>query len=314
MWILLSLLLAAGEVRPSQTVVVVVGASGAKEYEEPFNRWADRWQDAATAASAKCIRIGSDDGDNRSDRDRLADHLAKESTRGEDVLWLVLIGHGTFDGDQAKFNMRGVDISAEDLDGWLKPTQRPVVIVNCASSSGPFIHRLSGSDRVIVTATRSGYEQNFARFGDYFSQAINDPGADLDKDEQTSVLEAYLSASAQVEAFYADEGRLATEHALLDDNGDQLATPASWFRGTRAVKRPKKDARPDGRRANQVHLVRNPQERELSADQRLRRDELEREIELLRDQKPTLKEDNYYDRLEAIVVRLAEIYEESSEE
>ena len=112
-------------------------------------------------------------------------------------------------------------------------------MINCASSSAPFINRLSAPDRVVVTATKSGYELNYARFGDYLSAPSPTPAADLDKDEQTSLLEAFLLASGRVAEFYEQEARLATETALIDDNGDGQGTPAAWFRGVRAVRRAK---------------------------------------------------------------------------
>ena len=104
----------------------------------------------------------------------------------------MLIGHGTFDGREAKFNLRGPDVTDVELADWLLPFKRPVVVINCASASGPFINRLSGANRVVVTATKSGNEINFARFGQYIAEAIADPRADLDKDGQVSLLEAFL--------------------------------------------------------------------------------------------------------------------------
>src|SRR5207253_3682573 len=174
---------------------------------------------------------------------------------------------------------------ATDLAEWLKPFRRPLAVIDCASSSGPFLNKLSATNRVVVVAAKSGYEQNYARFGQYISEAIADPEADLDKDGQTSLLEAFLMASRRVADFYNAEGRLATEHALLDDNGDGLGTPADWFRGIRAMKKAKEGASADGLRAHQFHLVRSEQEQKLSSELRARRDELELAIAKLRDAK-----------------------------
>src|SRR5213076_1421481 len=132
------------------------------------------------------------------------------------------LGHGTFDRRSAKFNLRGADLSADELAKWLAPVHRPLVVIDAASASGPFIKALSGPDRVIVTATRSGDEQNATRFGGFLADAVSDPLADLDKDGQTSLLEAFLVAAKRVDASYTEAGLLATEHALLDDNGDGL--------------------------------------------------------------------------------------------
>jgi hypothetical protein len=163
----------------------------------------------------------------------------------------------------------------------------------------------------VVTATKSGYEHNFARFGDFLSAAIADPRADIDKDEQTSLLEAFLLASSETREWYAREGRLATEHALLDDTGDALGTPADWFQGTRAVKRAKDGAKLDGMKAGQLCLVRSRGEQELPAAVRSRRDRLEQELARLRERKGQLEEVEYLQLLEPLLVEIARIYEEA---
>src|SRR2546423_1632058 len=204
--------------RDETTIILVVGAPGEEEFGNSFSQWVDTWDKAAGKADAKLIKIGLSPIEVTTDRDRLQQALTTETNQtGE--LWLVLIGHGTFDGKEAKFNLRGPDFSATELAEWLKPIRRPLVIIDSASSSGPFINKVSAPGRVVITATRSGYEQNYARFGQFMSEAITDPQADLDKDGQTSLLEAFLMASRRVSQFYQIEGRLASEHALIDDNG-----------------------------------------------------------------------------------------------
>jgi hypothetical protein len=190
----------------------------------------------------------------------------------------------------------------------LKPLQRPIAFINCASGSAPFINALSGSNRVVVTATRSGYEQNFARFGKYLAEGIGSAAADLDKDGQTSLLEGFIIASKQAAEFYKNEGRLATEHALLDDNGDGHGTPADWFRGVRAQKKPAQGSAVDGLRAHQMHLVRSEVEQKLGPEIRAKRDELERSLIQLREEKAQLSEDEYYGRLEKLLLDIAQIY------
>lgn len=291
-------------------LVICVGAAGSELYGEQFQKWAERWVAAADRGGATLFRIGGTDHA-MTDRDRLKKILKDLPRQTATPLWIVLIGHGTFDGRQAKFNLRGPDLSAAELADWLQPFERPLVIVNCASSSAPFINRLSAPSRVIVTATKSGQEHNFARFGDYLSLAIADLTADLDKDDQVSILEAFLFASNRVAEFYEQAGRLATEHALIDDNGDKFGTRAEWFRGVRATKSPRNGAEVDGRYANRIHLVPNPRERRMSPVLRARRDELEIAVETLREQKLSLAEDAYYGQLETLLVELANIYRQS---
>ncbi|HET6883153.1 MAG TPA: hypothetical protein VFI31_23490 [Pirellulales bacterium] len=301
------------------TVLVVVGAPGTEEYGKQFRAWAERWKSAAGRGNAEFTSIGldevSEDGadDDRAsvdDRDALKREVTALGKQAGGQVWLVLIGHGTFDGKTAKFNLRGPDVSAAELSGWLAGVERPLAVIDATSASGPFINELSAPGRVIVTATKSGFEHNFARFGDYLSAAVADPQADLDKDNQTSLLEAFLFASSGVKEYYESQGRLATEHALIDDNGDRLATPADWFHGLRAMKAAKDGAQLDGLLASQFQLVKSEGERRLSPAARRRRDELEAEIAQLRLQKQKLAEDDYYRRLEPLVVEIARLYED----
>jgi hypothetical protein len=299
---------AAGAVdRPC--VLIVVGASGTPEYQSQFHQWADQWQAAAEKASAESIRIGlSEPAAGVTDRERLRSVLAEKQGEGREPLWIVLIGHGTYDGREAKFNLRGPDVTDLEFAEWLAPVKRPVALLDCASASGPFLNRLSGEHRVVVTATKSGSELNFARFGQYLAEAITNPRADLDKDGQVSLLEAFLTASKGVDEYYRNRAQLATEHALLDDNGDRLGTPAAWFRGVRATKRAKDGAPLDGTRAHQLHLIPSNRERLMPVEMRQRRNQLELSIASLRDQKDKLSEDEYYDRLDKLMIELAKLY------
>ncbi len=290
------------------TILTVVGAAGDADYGEQFQLWAERWKAAAAAAGATPVGVGLEPESETTDKQRLEKSLSEQAREGTAPIWLILIGHGTYDGRNAKFNLRGPDVSATELAEWLEPFQRPVVVVNCASSSGPFINTLSRKDRIIITAAKSGFEMNFARFGDHLSTAVNDPAADLDKDGQTSLLEAFLLASARVREFYQQDARLATEQALLDDNGDGRGTPAAWFRGIHPVRQAKDGASLDGPRAHQFLLVPNQTERKMPADIRNRRDELEQRIAQLREEKGKIEEDAYYAKIEPLLIELAKLY------
>lgn len=307
------------------TVMVVFGAWGENVFHSDFLAQHVSWSNAALAAGAKHVAIGDTpllqpiEGKEKedakpapaepTDRDRLREALAAEAKEGAAEFWLVLVGHGTFDGKEAKFNLRGPDVSATELGEWLKPFNRPIALIDTSSSSAPFMAKLAGPKRVVVTSTRSGFEQNYSRFGKYFAEAVGEPKTDLDKDGQVSLLEAYLRASHRTAEFYKTEGRLATEHALLDDNGDGLGTPSDWFRGVRATKAAKDGAPADGLRAHQFHLVRSPAEQQLPAELRAKRDALELEVGKLRDGKAKMPEDRYYRELEKLLVQLAEIYD-----
>ena len=296
-----------------QVVIVVVGAGGESEYAPAFAGCATLWEQACAKSDARFIAIGLDESGTSSDRAKVQQVLADQAGQTAAALWLVLIGHGTFDGRTAKFNLRGPDLSARDLAEWLQALQRPLVVIDAASASAPFLTELSSPGRIIVTATKSGFEQNYTRFGQYLAEAIIDPRADLDKDGQTSLLEAFLSASQAVEQFYTAAGRLATEHALLDDNGDTLGTPANWFRGIRPVQRAREDASLDGYRAHQLHLLSSPAETTLPPDLRTKRDQLELQLVELRDARAKYSEQEYFARLESLLREIAQIYQQMDE-
>lgn len=160
-----------------------------------------------------------------------------------------------------------------------------------------------------MTATRSESEYNFARFGDYFSRAIAEGAADIDHDTEVSVLEAFLAASAGVQQFYDAEGRIASEHAVIDDNGDRRGTPADFYRAGRIVKQAKGEAEPDGAQASRTILVPSDDPLPFTAEQLARRDELEAEIAGLRRSKAELSADEYYDKLLQPLTELARLYQ-----
>lgn len=295
------------------TVIVVVGAAGSPEYGAQFVKWVGLWEQACSKGGAKFAAIGLDEVENPDDRTTLQEALAGESQQTSAALWLVLIGHGTFDGRTAKFNLRGPDISEADLAEWLKPLQRPLVVINTTSSSAPFLSRLSGPERVVITATKSGFEQNYTRFGEYLAGAIAEPKADLDKDGQTSLLEAFLTASHRTDEFYLAAGRLVTERALLDDNGDGLGTRADWFRGIRPVETAEDGAALDGYRAHQFHLVHSEAENKMPPQLRAKRDRLELDVVKLRDSKEKFTEEEYFSRLESMLYDIAQIYEQTNQ-
>jgi len=291
----------------------VVGAAGQSEFGSNFLRQATLWQQICTQAACRTITVGLEVAGGTNDVEQLKQTLAAEPRLGNGSLWLVLIGHGTFDGKEASFNLRGPDFTATELSSWLKPFQRPMAVINTTASSAPFLNKLSGTNRVIITATRSGHEQNYARFGQYLADAISDLQADLDKDGSVSLLEAFLFASRLTAEFYKSEGRLLTEHPLLDDNGDGLGTPADWFQGLRAVKKAKENALVDGLLAQQFRLLPAEAEQHLTVDQKQRRDALEREVLLFREKKRELREEDYYRELEKRLLELARFYETNSD-
>jgi hypothetical protein len=286
--------------------IVVLGAPGEVSYAEEFRQAAQRIRESLKDVDFELIDGTSDVGGSTTDREQLLVSL-KGTQKDSRVLWIILIGHGTFDGKLAKFNMRGPDLTPTDLNDALQENLGPQVIVNASSCSVPFINQLSRENRVIVTATKSGSEVNYSRFGRFFAESIGDPKSDLDHDNAVSILEAFLSASSRVRNYYQEESRLATEQALLDDNGDKRGTPASFFRGMRVQEKAKDGATVDGSLARKLALYQNEGILRLTEDQVMERDRIETELESLRLRKSELSEEEYYAQLEKLMLELAAV-------
>lgn len=291
-----------------QHVLVVVGAEGTPEYGQTFRRWADQWVAAAARGGAAFEVIGRTEGSD--DLEQLQQKISQAiQTQTAEPLWLVLIGHGTFDGRTPRFNLRGPDLSAPAAAEMLAGSQRPIAIINGSSCSAPFINALSGPNRIVMTGTKDGSEIQFTHFGGFIAEAIGDLDADIDRDGQTSLLEAWLYASRRTEEFYKSDGRLATEHSLLDDSGDSKGTRAEVFEGVRIKDNVKNKDALDGKLARRWHLVRSESERSLTPEQRNTRDQLEDNLESLRQTKADLPEADYLRQLEEILIPLAQLYE-----
>lgn len=291
---------------PRGDLLLVVGAPGSDDYAEQFRSWATSWQTAATAGRLRIRTLGLQSDD--ATLEQLAGSLQAAQQEEQLPLWVVLLGHGTFDGRTAKFNLPGEDLTPERFNELLKPLKRPTALILCAAASGPFVEKLSAPGRVVVAATGAGSEINFSRFGRFFASSLQHTEADLDKDQQVSLLETFLRASRLTEEFYAGDGQLATEHACLDDNGDGRPVPASGFDGLRAVqRRDRQGLLPDGVVAHQWILVPGGDDALLSPEVLARRQQLEREIALLQAKKADLPEDAYYLELERLFLKLARL-------
>ncbi|MDZ4850557.1 MAG: hypothetical protein SGI77_14830 [Pirellulaceae bacterium] len=302
----------AVEAEPSQAIIVI-GASGTDEYFDDFKVWAYRWQ-AAFPESMNARIIGDRDevasavsDVSHSSRQQILEWIEDGEKSEDRERWLILIGHGTYQLKVANFNAVGPDLSADDLANAISACPARWRIVVCASSSAPFLNALSGPNRVIVTATKSGSEQNFSRFGDYLSQSIMAPTSDLDHDGSVSILEAFVVASGNLAKWYADEGRIASEQALIDDNGDQRGTPANFFRGVRAAKAPVEGSKMDGTLARRVYVREHTAFTSLTETQQLKIVELENEIEAHRLRKQEFSEAEYFAKLETYLVELAHL-------
>src|SRR5258705_1288844 len=210
--------------------VIINGESGEPAYAKQFEEWTAELSTVLTQrlafatsqvklltekpAAGKTVRASAEDV-------KRTFALLKSELQPGNVLFVFLIGHGSFDGKESKFNLVGPDLSASEYNILLSslPTRR-LVVLNMASASGEFAKSLSAKGRIVITATRSGQETNATRFAGFFIAALKATDADTDQDGHVSVFEAFTYANRLTAEFYSRAGRLASEHALLEDNGD----------------------------------------------------------------------------------------------
>ncbi len=299
---------AAAPIKNTERFLIVVGAPGQEQYEQQFTNWVENWKQIAAHKRAELTVIGESVDARFSDLEILNRELQRD-TQKTTATWLVFIGHGTFDGKTARFNLRGPDLTAKRLSRLCDSIQHPLAVINCFSTSGAFLKPLSGDNRVIITATKNGHEFYFSHFGGFLSRAGTQQSADLDHDNQISLLEAYLSACRETTTYYQKKGELATEHALLDDNADQTGTRSDQFQGLVQTPRFNAAGLADGPRAHQFTLFSSESITLLSGEQKQLRDALEIQIFELKQQKRTFSsQDEYYQKLEPLMIQLAQIY------
>jgi hypothetical protein len=221
-------------VRAQTHVIIVTGASGEAKYAASFHATASAFVDAMSTKHAlapdEITYLAEDPSrdtariDGKSSKDEVTRAIVRVGSRARagDRILLLLIGHGSHAGSESRFNLPGPDLTAAELGVMLQPLSgRQVAVVNAASASGDFLPALSAKNRVVVTATKSSYERNETLFPRYFVAAFTTPGADTDKDERVSLLEAFVYAKREVARAYETDTRLPTEHAMLDDDGDR---------------------------------------------------------------------------------------------
>jgi Peptidase C13 family len=291
-------------------LLILVGLAGDPEHGELFHKWGGELAESAGRLGLPADHVAylvdqPGEGEARvsgkatvEEIGRTFDRFARLATP-EDAVYVVLIGHGSFDGKSAKFNLPGPDISAADFNTQFKklPTKQ-VVFVDTTSASGPFVNELSAPGRVIITATRNGAENFSTLFGGYFVDALTGDEADSDKNRRVTMLEAFQFAKAAVQRAYDKEGLLSTEHAVLDDNGDRAgsADPSTSGADGKAA-----SLLAIGSAADAASLPTDPKLRALVLEQR----DMEHRVESLRLLKESMDPAKYQSELEKLVTDLA---------
>jgi hypothetical protein len=267
-------------------VVIVQGLGGHQDFNDAFDRQvAQLTRSAQALTGAERVRVFAAE-DAR--REPVLRHLESLQQLGsDDRIALFLVGHGSYDGFEYKFNLPGPDLTGADLKTALEGLKLGAqLLVNTSSASGALLEPLQREGRIVITATRSGGERHATRFGGYFFAALGDSAADINKNGTISAQEAFDYAERQVADWFEVEGRLATEHAKLV-----------------------------GERAGQFTLARlSPDITAPDSPERARlmkeRDAVDDGIQMLQLQRDSMESGDYFDQLERLMLDLALVQEQ----
>jgi hypothetical protein len=278
------------------SALILRGVAGDPEHEQKFEKW--------TAATSKALvdkfgfsadRVIVLTGQKTAQAEvQKAFGTLKQQLKPGDTFFLFFIGHGSGEDGVYKFNISGPDYTADDYNKLLATLSvGRIVIVAATPASGASLDKFAGKNRVVVSATRSGQEGNDIVFYDYFLEALQSPAADEDKDQKISVWEAFKYAVAGTERFYKEEGRLATEHPVISDNGAEKTDAKA--------KEPPLLARSTSFVVDRPIVSSDPKVQALLNQ----RKEIEQKIEALRINKNSLPPADYDKQLDELLVQLA---------
>jgi hypothetical protein len=287
--------------------LVVTGASGGPQYAEKYDEWRSSFvqllQGELGYPEDHVLVLAEEEfaGARKATRENVRasiEDLRKRATK-DDLVLVVLVGHGSgSDTGEAKFNLVGPDLTAHEWAELVRPFPGRLVFVNAASGSFPFIEQLTAKNHVVLTANDSAAQQFETVMPQFLVPAFKDGAADFDKNGRTSMWELFAFVSARVRDWFDQRGQLATEHPMLDDDGDGTGKLVD-------------DEGPDGMLARVTYVAAEPPIEDTGNPEttaRLRRRaELNTQIEELRARKETMSPDDYEAALEKLLLELARI-------
>jgi hypothetical protein len=301
------LLALGGSARAADRFVLVVsGAAGSSALLEEHAQWRQTLVDALTGPlqlprDHLVVLSDAPPGEKSAATREHVEAALQElhsRMRPSDLLCVVLVGHGTFDGTEAKFNLVGPDLEAGEWSALLARVPGRLVVVNTTGASYPFLQRLAGPRRVVIVATATPAQKYDTVFPRFFVAAFTDEESDLDKDGRTSIGEAFTYASTRARRWYQQRGQLPTEEALLDDTGDGVGKAA----GTPG---------PDGVVASRTFLDLGPDAVAASdpaiSELIAQRDALEVAVDELKRKRTFMPPDDYSREIERVLIELARV-------
>ena len=289
------------QTRAAVYYVTVAGLGGEPDYEQRFTA-AAKDLDKVFKAAGNAAHVYTLSG-TQATASQLKETLSAvaRDAKADDDFVLVLIGHGSFDGVEYKFNLVGPDVTAGEIAAMCDriPTRRQL-IVDTTSASGGAIQALERPGRAVIAATKSGTEKNATVFARYWAEALQDPAADTDKSDSISAMETFIYATTKTAAFYDSQKRLATEHAVFEDAGHgEPVREAGNGQGALL------SSFTLLRLGTSQQAANDPAKRELLA----KKEELEQKIDMLKYQKAAMDPADYKKQLTEALLELAKVQE-----
>lgn len=290
----------APQLHASTYYVIVAGLGGEPEYEQRFSAAAKDLEKVFKAGTAQTYTLIGPEATLSRFKETLG--IVARAAKAEDDFVLVLIGHGSFDATEYKFNLMGPDVTGEEIAELCNhiPSRRQL-IVDTSSASGGAMQVLERPGRAVVAATKSGTEKNATVFARYWVAALQDSATDTDKSDSISALEAFTYAAKKTATFYDSQKRLATEHAVFDDIGrGEPVREADTRQGALMSSFTLLQLGRNQQAAN------NPAKHELL----VKKEDLVQKIDNLKYQKAAMDPTDYRNQLTAMLLDLAKVQQE----
>ncbi|MDQ2640412.1 MAG: hypothetical protein M3Y79_07520 [Pseudomonadota bacterium] len=280
----LTALALCGTASAATHVLVLSGKGGEAEYEERFQKWSAAVEKASATATGDAQRVQRLSGKAATRTQiRAALQRAAQQLGAGDQFVLVMLGHGSYDGREYRYMIEGDDVTGTELRQLLDGIPAQQLIVNATSTSGALAEGWSGPRRVVITATRSGGERNATRFGGFWAEALVSEAADLDKDGNVTAQEAYDYAVRKVADSFKSDTAILTERARIAGNEPSRFVVARL--GSAAL------------------FASDEQLTALRAEQ----DRVGEQLAALKARKAEMAEDDYYTRIEPVLVEMARV-------
>ena len=259
--------------------LIATGLGGNSDYETEFTRHANRIFKQLNKVSDDVTLLSGENANTESLQATL--NVLINRTNADDVLILIYVGHGSYNGEVFKFNVQGPDFSATDLARWLEPARaKQQLVVVTGASSGAVQQTLASDGRTVISGTRSGEQRNATVFGRYFSAALEDDAADVDKDLRITAVEAFRYAQSGINTHYTRNNEMTTENPI--SSGPEPTMVLAHLETLPAVD------------PGLAHLF-------------TQRDSLEQDMASLRADKASYTEDEYFNELQRLLLELAMI-------